>query len=67
MPSKSQAQNRFFHWAAEHPQESGVKPSVSADFLAADHGRKIKDLPQHVQHKAEGGSVAAGVRPRFKW
>ncbi len=66
MPSTSKAQNRFFHWAAEHPEESGVKPSVSHEFLEADHGRSLKSLPEHVKHKAEGGHVEGGRRP-FRW
>lgn len=66
MPSRSRAQNRFFHFAAEHPEEAGVKPSVSAEFLAADHGRKIRDLPEHVAKKAEGGAVSSMPKP-FRW
>ena len=66
MPSKSIAQNRFFHWAAEHPDEAHVAPAVSAEFLAADHGRKISDLPEHVAKKAEGGAVA-GMPKKFVW
>lgn len=65
MPSRSRSQNRFFHWAAEHPAESGVKKSVSDEFLAADHGRSLKNLPERVPHKAEGGQV--GYPRVFKW
>ena len=52
---------------AEHPAEAakrGIKPSVTREFLDADHGRSLKDLPERVEHKANGGSV----RPvPFKW
>lgn len=69
MPSVSKAQNQFWHAMAEHPEEAaahGIKPSVTREFLNADHGRSLKSLPEHVKpvHKAEGGAVYP--RP-FKW
>jgi hypothetical protein len=66
VPVVSKAQNRFFQWAATHPEESGVKPAVSREFLEADHGRSLKGLPEHVEKKADGGHVEGGRRP-FKW
>ncbi len=67
MPVVSKAQSRFFHEMAEHPAEAakrGIKPSVTREFLDADHGRSLKNLPDHVERKAEGGAV----RPvPFKW
>lgn len=68
VPSESKAQNRFMHWAREHPEASGVKASVSQDFLDADHGRSLKNLPQHVEKKAMGGAVPAQAYPtKFGW
>jgi len=65
MPLKSQAQSRFFRWAAAHPaeaeQERGVKPAVTKEFLKGH--QPTHDLPERVQ-KAEGGSVQ---RPPFRW
>lgn len=61
MPTQSKAQNRFFHWAEEHPKESGVKPSVSKEFIQAQHGHSLKGLPER---KAEGGAV---YPPPFQW
>ena len=52
MPSVSQAQNRFMHAVAEG-KVKGVKPSVGKDFVAADEGRKIGKLPEHVKKKAK--------------
>lgn len=63
MPMRSKAQNRFFHWAAEHPQESDVKPSVSKDFIDAQHGHPVKSLPERVAHKAHGGRATV-MKPR---
>jgi hypothetical protein len=67
MPFRSGAQNRYFRWAKEHPAEAekrGLKPSVVNEFISASHGEKISRLPEHVEHKAEGGPA----RPvPFKW
>lgn len=67
MPFRSAAQSRLFHWAAAHPAEAGkrgLKPSVVNEFITAGHGQKVSKLPDHVEHKAEGGPV----RPiPFKW
>lgn len=49
MPSKSQAQNRYWH-AVEEGSVPGDK-RVAEEFLAADHGRKIRDLPQHTRER----------------
>ena len=46
MPPVSQAQRRFFRWAAAHPKESGVSRKVSAEFNDADKGGK---LPEQVE------------------
>lgn len=51
MPPVSQAQRRFFRWAGEHPEESGVSRKVSEEFNSSDPGGK---LPEHV---ASGGGI----------
>lgn len=53
MPSKSKAQNRLMHAAAEG-KVKGVPPSVGKEFVAADEGRKIGKLPDHVKPKNSG-------------
>jgi len=50
MPSKSQAQNRFMHAVAEG-KVKGVPKRVGKDYVAADKGRKVGKLPQHVKGK----------------
>lgn len=67
MPFVSRQQSKFFHWADEHPAEAskrGLKPSTVHEFIDASHGQKVRDLPERVEHKAEGGSVG---RPQFRW
>jgi len=57
MPSVSQAQNRLMHMASSAKGRAKLKaegkeaPSkaVANEFLAADHGRKIGKLAQHVR------------------
>lgn len=67
MPFVSRAQSRFFHAAAQNPkvaEATGVPSSVAKKFVKDSHGQKIGDLPDHVEHKAEGGAV----EPRkFVW
>lgn len=48
MPSKSKAQNRLMHAAAEGKVE-GVPASVGKDFVAADAGKKVGKLPEKVK------------------
>ena len=68
VPVVSKSQSRFFHWAEEHPAQSGVKPSVSKEFLAPEHGHSLKGLPERVQKKALGGPVPCAAYPRkFDW
>ena len=62
MPSVSQAQSRFMHAVAEG-HVAGVKPSVGRDFVAADAGRKIGALPQHVA-KPKSGLAKVGLPKR---
>ncbi len=46
MPSVSQAQNRWAHWAEKNAPDPKTR-KAAADYVAADHGRKISKLPQH--------------------
>ena len=66
MPVVSKAQNRFFRWAEEHPQQSGVKPSVSREFVQSTHGERVRDLPERA-HKADGGVVRSTYPRQFRW
>lgn len=53
-PSKSLAQNRLMHAVASDPSKGkalGLSAKVARDFVAADKGRKIGKLPQHVKKK----------------
>jgi hypothetical protein len=54
MPPVSQSQRRFFRWADEHPEESGVSRKVSEEFNSSDPGGK---LPEHVSKRALGGGI----------
>jgi hypothetical protein len=52
MPVVSQAQNRFFHWAEEHPAEAarrGVKPSVTKEFIGDQKPGSVKKLAEKVK------------------
>lgn len=51
MPSKSQAQNRWAH-AVANGDVPGTAKSVGRDFVKADEGRKVGDLPEHVKPKS---------------
>jgi len=50
MPSESQAQNRWAHWAEKHSSNPKTR-KAAADYVAADHGRKISKLPERVGEK----------------
>lgn len=50
MPSKSKAQNRFMHAAAEGKIPS-VPRKVGKEFVKADEGRKMSKLPSRVKAK----------------
>jgi hypothetical protein len=54
VPPVSEAQRRFFRFAAENPKASGVSKKVSNEFNSSDPGGK---LPAHM---AFGGSMAHG-------
>ena len=50
MPSKSKAQSRLMHAAARDPEvakRTGVPQSVAKEFVEADEGRSLKNLPEH--------------------
>ena len=65
MPSVSQAQNRFFHAAAEGDVK-GVPKSVGKEFVEADHGRKIKKLPKHVKSAHKRGLISDDQLAKMK-
>lgn len=68
MPVVSKAQNRWAHWAEAHPKEAGARTAAAAaEFVQADHGRSLKDLPERVQHKCEGGSVGTYPSRTMGW
>lgn len=68
MPSVSRAQSRFFHWSESHPGAKGAAPlTVAKEFIAADHGKSLKSLPERVPHKARGGAVKTTAPKMFKW
>lgn len=49
MPSKSQAQSRLMHGIASgsiKPSKDQPSKSVARDFVQADKGRNIKQLPE---------------------
>ncbi len=58
MPSVSQSQSRAMHAAAEGNSTLGIPKSVGEDFVAADHGRKVKKLPKHVRHAHKKGLIS---------
>lgn len=67
MPFESKAQNRLAHWTVAHPalaSARGMPAKVARKFIADSHGQKIRDLPDRVEHKADGGD--AKCRP-FRW
>lgn len=70
MPVVSQQQNRYVRWVDAHPAqakaEHGMTPAVARHFIEATHGEKVRDLPERVQRKAEGGTVTA-YQPLFEW
>lgn len=70
MPVRSRAQNRYVHWVQDHPEqataEHGMTPAVAKHFADASHGERVRDLPERVEHKAEGGSTTA-YAPMFRW
>lgn len=64
MPSVSGAQNRFMHSVAEGRVPS-VPEQVGADFVAADKGRKISALPEHVTPAHRLKKALSGFRKRI--
>jgi hypothetical protein len=66
MPSVSQAESRAMHAAAEGNSTLGISASVGKDFVAADHGRKIKNLPKHVRNAHRRGLISDKQMEKFK-
>lgn len=59
MPSVSQAQNRAMHAAEEGRSTLGIPQKVGAEFVAADHGKKVGKLPVHVASPKRKAVAAA--------
>jgi hypothetical protein len=51
MPPVSSKQRKFFRWAEEHPQQSGVPKSVSAEFNESDPGGKLPETKRKLPYK----------------
>ncbi len=58
MSTVSRAQNAAMHSAAEGKSTLGIPKSVGKEFVAADHGRKIKKLPKHVRKAHKAGLIS---------
>lgn len=57
MPSKSRAQQRLMHAAARDPKvakATGVPRSVAKEYVAADHARGAKSLPETMAKGVKG-------------
>lgn len=54
MPSESQAQNRWAHWAEKNSPNPKTRKAAH-DFVQADAGRKIGKLPERVKPKSKLG------------
>ena len=67
MPFESKAQSRWARWTVAHPALASARGEVKAaqEFIDASHGQKVRDLPERVQHKAEGGR--ADCPKPFRW
>lgn len=55
MSDVSKAQARLMQAVAASDSlaaKLGIKRSVAQEFVAADHGRSLKNLPEHVKPKA---------------
>ena len=70
MPFKSIAQSRMFHGIANGsiPAGHGLPSKAVADkFVKDSHGQRVRDLPDHVPHHADGGRAEAVYPPPFRW
>lgn len=67
MPSRSKRQHNYMEMVAHDPgaaRRTGTPASVAKEFVAADKGRDLSGLPEHVERKAKGGAV---YPPPFRW
>lgn len=55
------------HAAAEGHSNIGIPKSVGQKLVGEAHGQKVGKLPEHVEHKAEGGAVKPYAPVVFKW
>lgn len=70
MPLVSKAQNRFVRWVDSNPEQArkeGIDPSFASKFIKDSHGQKVGNLPERVEHKAEGGRVFTMPPKPFRW
>jgi hypothetical protein len=63
MPSVSQAQNRWAHWAENNSPNPKTR-AAAADYVAADAGRKISKLPQHKKPADKAAPVFGALDAR---
>lgn len=55
MPSVSQAQNRAMHAAAEGHSTLGIPEKVGQEFVAADQGSTVSELPKKRHRRGKRG------------
>jgi hypothetical protein len=68
MPLRSKAQSAAMHSAAEGRSTLGIPKSVGQEFVNASHGQRVRDLPERVAKKAQGGAVRdTSYPPKFRW
>lgn len=53
MPTKSKAQSRAMHAAAQGKSTLGIPSKVGKEYVAADKGRSLSSLPWKVKKKAK--------------
>lgn len=59
MPSVSQAQRAAMQAAAQGRSTLGIPKAVGQEFAAADQGRKVAQLPEHVRHQKLANALKA--------
>lgn len=66
MPSVSKNQAKAMWAAAAGRSNIGIPQKAGAEFAKAQHGHPVKDLPERVTKKADGGAVAP-YPPPMRW
>ena len=70
MPYLSRAQNRLVRAAAHNPEvaeRTGFSQAAAQKFERDSAGQSLRDLPEHVAKKAEGGPVTPVYPAVFRW